>query len=89
MKTFTLTTEEKNTNYTSKFGVSKISENTLYVVFNNGFKITFSEATSFLGNNKVDSWSNIQKIRNSKSIKNKEKYISVFSEKLNELNILN
>jgi hypothetical protein len=89
MTTFTLTTEEKTINYTSKFGVSKVSENVLYVIFNNGFKITFSEVTSFLGNNKIDNWSNIQKIRNSKSIKNKEKYLINFSEKLNELNPLN
>jgi hypothetical protein len=89
MTTFTLITEEKTINYTSKIGVSKVSENVLYVIFNNGFKTTFSEVTSFLGNNKIDTWSNIQKIRNSKSIKNKEKYLINFSEKLNELNPLN
>jgi hypothetical protein len=71
--------------YTMGFNyTSTVSEFSRIVYFTNGAKISVMALLSEIGNNGLDSWNNVEKIKRSSSNKNIQKYLSQF---LNQLNI--
>jgi hypothetical protein len=62
--------------------------NAVVVHLDNGTLRTFQHLLSELGNNGFDKWSNIEKIKNSSSDKNRFNYIKKFENELKSLNVI-
>ena len=84
MKTITKVSLEKvERTYTMGFNyVAKVTELERIVYFDNGCKFKVSPLLSEIGNNGLDSWNNIEKIKRSTSNKNICNYLSNFINKL-------
>jgi hypothetical protein len=84
MKTIEKVTLEKVIKtYTIGFNcVSNCSEFNRFVYFTNGCKFSVMSLLSEIGNNGLDSWYNIERIKKSTSNKNIQKYLSQFIDKL-------
>ena len=88
MKTILKVTLEKvKRNYTIGFNCySTVSEFSRIVYFTDGGKMSAMSLLSEIGNNGLDSWNNVEKIKRSTSNNNIQKYLSQF---VNSLEVLN
>lgn len=69
--------------YTMGFNYSStVNEYARMVYFNNGCKISAMALLSEIGNNGLDSWNNVEKIKRSTSNKNIQKYLSQYIDQL-------
>ena len=84
MKTIKKVSLEKvQRTYTMGFNyTSNVNEYSRIVYFTNGCKISAMALLSEIGNNNLDSWNNVEKIKRSTSNKNIQKYLSQFVDQL-------
>lgn len=84
MKAIGIVSENKNTTYTLGRIVSKVNEVVKFIEFDNGSRIKIDSIFSEIGNEKLASWNDVDKIRKSKSDSKKLAFIQSMGEKLNE-----